>query len=507
MTQEIHGTGEIPFRNAAKNIIAVIILNFLSVFSLAQSYSGYHSSAYTGVYGILTNPADILNHRFRGDINLVGIFTQLGNNLVTLKYKASEGDNVIRPDPITKAGRMNFNTDVFGPSLMVRLSDKHALALTTRARVMVNMNGVGANLLNLTIQDSLDASLINADISVRNTSLRVHGWTELALTYSRQVGISDFGVWKAGISLKYLSGVGVFSFSTNKLSFTYNDSLVDPVDNMPKPAITNLRGNIVLGYTKNMDSLGANLSDYISFKNPGIGMDIGVNYEYRDEMQVYETIYSERTRTYIWKVGASITDIGFIRYNKQLTGGFTTAFSGQTYFTEKLKLPSDSTGIQQMENYYQRLFNARAEPSAITMQLPTALHLTYDRFFNRWLGVQAQVNVPILFSTVDQFIGTYNPLSVIVTPRAEISWCGLYLPISYNSISGFQAGAALRLGPLVVGSGSIINTRFLNKTKGIDAYVILRIPFFGYRDYREKIRGEKNHLSKKERRLLNCPSN
>jgi len=494
-----------PYRKSRILLLSVSLL-LLSFFCSGQSYPGYHSSSYSGVYGVLTNPADILNHRFRGDVNLFGFFTQLNNNIVSFKYKETEGDNFQRPDPVKKNGRLHFNTDIFGPSLMFRLSDKNALALTTRARLMSNFNGLGPNLLNLTIQDTLNSTLIGAEISVSNISVKVHGWTELGLTYSRQVGITDYGVWKAGVSLKYLSGVGAFSFNTNGLALTYRDSLFDPQSNSYRPAVTNLKGNFSLGYTKNIDSLGSSLKDYISAKNPGIGIDIGVNYEYRDEMQVYETQYSEKTRNYIWRIGASVTDIGFIRYSSQQTSGFSTRFSGKTYFTDTLSPPSDSSSVGQMVNYYQSLFAAGTGPSSITMQLPTAFHLTYDRFFNRWLGVQGQLNIPLIFSSLNGYSGTYNPLSVSITPRAEIPGLGFYLPLSFNSISGFQAGMALRLGPLVVGSGSLISTRFLNKTKGADAYIILRVPFFGYREYKEKIKPERNRLSKKERKALDCPA-
>lgn len=499
--------GKIILHSSIKSISLVTALIYFSFFCSAQSYPGYQSSSYTGVYGILTNPADILNHRFRADINLAGIFTQLDNNIISFKYNAGDGDNLLRPNPVRKTGKARFNTDVLGPSLMLRLSDKNALAITTRARAMGNVNGVGVSLMNLTIQDSLNPALVKADLSVSNISARIHGWTELAFTYSRQIGITDYGVWKAGVSLKYLSGVSALTFNTNNLSFVYDDSLIHIINNTPKQAITNMRGSMAVGYTKNVDSLGGNIGDYVSFKNPGVGIDIGINYEYRDEMQVYETIYSNRTLNYIWRIGASITDIGWIRYGQQQMGGFNTRFTGQNYFIDSLKPPSDSTSVGQLVNFYQQTFAARGEPAAIIMQLPTTLHLTYDRFFNPWLGIQAQVNIPLTFAAHDQYYGTYNPLSVCITPRAETSWCGLYLPISYNTISGFQGGAAIRLGPLVVGSGSIINTRIINKTKGIDAYAILRVPFFGYRKYKEKTYPEQKRMSKKERRALNCPTN
>lgn len=484
-----------------------ISIQFIYFFGAAQSYLGYHSSTYTGVYGILNNPADILNHRFRGDLNLAGVSAGVGNNIFSFKYKNRNDDNggFSFADPITKNGKANFNTDVFGPSLLVRLSDKHAFAVTTRIRAMVNTHGISHPILNLLAQNHIDSFLINNRLALSNMAVNVHGWKELAFTYSRQIENSDYGVWKLGASIKYLGGLAALSFSTNDLSFTY-DSIADPAGGATKKdAIINNTGTIRLDYTKIPDSLSS-ANEYLSFKNPGLGLDVGVSYEFRDEMQVYETAYSDKTANYIWRIGASITDIGFIRYNKKETDGFAVNFAGTTYLVDQLNAPSDSGTGQQISNYYKTLFNARTEPAAVLMQLPTTLHLAYDRFFNKVIGVQAQVNIPLVFSRLNFYTGNYNPVSVSVTPRAEISWAGVYMPLSYNSISGFQAGAAMRLGPLVVGSASIIKARFA-KTRSADIYFILRVPFFGYRPYKNKTYNQSApKLTRKQRRELNCPA-
>ena len=479
----------------------LIFIQCITFFCDAQSFIGYHSSTYAGVYAVLINPSDILNHRFRGDINLVGVSSFIGNNVLSFKYSNKNLDKIVYPNPITKNGKSNFNTDVFGPSFLIKLSDKNALALTTRARVFSNVSGVSKDILNSTLQDSIDLSLINNNLSISNHAATAHAWKEVALTYSRQIANTDYGVWKAGLSLKLLSGEGALFFNTNNLSFVH-DSIIDTRDNLTKDAIINLQGKATLKYTKNLDSLPDNINDYLTFKNPGVGIDVGLSYEYRDEMQVYETAYSDKTANYIWKVGASITDIGFIRYNKQKINSYAVNFSGNTYLTDQLNTAADSSGI----DYYKNLFNASASASTLTMQLPTTLHLAYDRFFNRLLGVQALLNVPLVFSRLTSYSGNYNPVSFIVTPRAETPWGGAYLPVSYNAVSGFNAGVALRLGPLVIGSSSIINTRILNKTKALDAYFILRIPFFGYKDYKDKSPFyEHPELTRKQRKALDCP--
>jgi Family of unknown function (DUF5723) len=478
---------------------------------IAQSYTGYHSGAYSGVYSILNNPADILNHRVRGDFNLAGVSTALGNNVFTFKYKKINGDGENDPlafgNPIKKAAKQNFNTDVFGPSLLIRLSDKHAFALTTRARAMANLYGLDKEILNALFQNKIESTFINNTVTAKDMSLQAHAWKEISLTYSRQITTSDYGVWKAGASLKYLSGLGAFSFATKNLSFTY-DSIIDPVALRKKDAIIKSGGSIAIGYTKNFDSLSGDVNDYLRFTNPGFGADIGVSYEHRDEMQVYQTSYSDKANNYIWKAGAAITDIGFIRYPKSQTKALVTKFGSKPFLIDQLSAPSDSSNLFQKANYYAGVFGSRTEPSAITMQLPTTLRLSYDRYFNPWLGVQAQLNIPLMFTRVSIHEGNYNPVSVVITPRAEVPAAGIYMPLSYNSISGFQMGAALRLGPLVVGSASLINTRILGSTKGADAYFILRIPLFGYREFKEKAYFETHpKLSRKQRRMLDCSGN
>lgn len=477
----------------------------------AQSYTGYQSAAYSGVYSILNNPADILNHRVRGDLNLAGISTALGNNVFTFKYKKINGDGnndpFAFPNPIKRAAKLNFNTDVFGPSLLIRLSDKHAFAITTRARVMANVYGLDKEILNALFQNKIDSTFINNSVSANDMSLQAHAWKEVALTYSRQIVNADYGVWKVGASLKYLGGLGAFSFTTKNLAFTY-DSVVDFVAARKKDAIISSRGSIAIGCTKNLDSLSGDVNDYLRFTNPGFGADIGVSYEHRDEMQVYENSYSDKTNNYIWKVGAAITDIGFIRYAKPETKALVTKFGSTPFFIDQLSPPSDSSDLFQKANYYAGVFNSRTEPSAITMQLPTTLRLSYDRYFNPWLGVQAQLNIPLMFTRISIHEGNYNPVSVVITPRAEVPAAGIYMPLSYNSISGFQMGTALRLGLLVVGSASLINTRILGRTKGADFYFILRIPLFGYRAYKEKAYFETHpKLSRKQRRMLDCSGN
>lgn len=489
----------------AKLWCLILLLQVVN-FATAQSYTGYAGAPYSGVYAIATNPADILNHRVRGDINLAGVSTSIGNNIVRFKYSQRNNDDggFSFKEPITRSGKMFFNTDIFGPGVLIRLSDKHAFALTTRARAFSNVHGIDPAILNSALPDTLSSEFINRSLNLKDLTIAAHAWKEVALTYSREIAHNTYGVFKLGMSAKYMGGISAALLHTNKLGYVL-DTFFDPGAGRRQGIVNNLNGSIAFGYTKNLDSLTVN--DVTRFTNNSVGFDVGVTYEYRDEMQVYETRYSDKTANYIWKIGAAITDIGFVRYPAPQTKWAKTAFNNRSYLLDDLAPPSDSAAIAQMYNYYKTLFNISTQPSVLTMQLPTTLRLSYDRYFNKWLGVMAQVNIPVMFSKISSYNGSYNPVSVSVTARAEAPWGGFYFPVSYNSVWGTQVGASLRLGPLVIGSASIFKTRFF-KTKATDAYVIVRIPLFGYREYTNAVfKAYKPALTKKQRRMLNCPGN
>src|SRR3954467_1235554 len=99
----------------------------------AQSFTGYDVASYSGVYGTLYNPANILDHRVRADINLAGSSFLEANNVVKLRFKyTDDGTTII--SPTHKTGKATFQSDVLGPSFMIRLSDKNAFAVSTRFR-------------------------------------------------------------------------------------------------------------------------------------------------------------------------------------------------------------------------------------------------------------------------------------------------------------------------------------------------------------------------------------
>ncbi|TKK70171.1 hypothetical protein FC093_05325 [Ilyomonas limi] len=477
--------------------------SFTLAIAKAQSFTGYDVASYSGVYGTLYNPANILDHRVRADVNLAGFSFSEANNIVKLQFRNTDNGATLN-FPTHKTGRAGFQTDILGPSFMVRLSDKHAFAISTRFRAQANVDKLSAPVLNLSLLKDVK-SLNHLPITAPGGTIQAHAWNELAFTYSRQVAISDLGVWKAAISLKFTGGQGAAYFKANNLRFIYNDSLrTNQALREAYGGAANTSGNINLAYANFMDDWG-DTHNYHFFRQPGIAADIGVTYEYRDVMQVYETAYNENTLNYKWKAGASVTDIGSIKYNASPNSA-SVRFAGQTYVFNDLAVPADSSSLQQIVRYYKTTFNGSNGAPYFTMALPTTLHVMFDYSFNKWFSTAAHFSMPLLGAAFPYYTGTHNLSMLTITPRAELPWVGAYLPISYHFAAGLQVGSAVRLGPLVIGSATAASSILLGKGKGVDAYFILRIPFFGYREYKEKDRAPvHNKWSKLARKIFGCP--
>lgn len=467
----------------------------------AQSFTGYDVSSYTGVYGTLFNPANILDHRVKADINLFGFSAGAQNNVLLIDVNDKE-NGIKVPNPIMRTGRGAVSYDMLGPGFALRLNDKNAIAITTRVRAQGNADRIDNNLLNILLQDD-PTVFTQTKIKLKSGAIQGHAWNELAFTYATQIGITDFGVWKAAVSLKALGGQGAAYLTTHDLSFTYNDSLkADVAQQLKYGGAVNSTGNINVNYSDFIDGFEDKYK-YQFFRQPGFGADIGITYEYRDVMQVYGTGYNPDTYNYKWKAGASVSDIGSIRYRSS-PNSYNTHLSGQQYLFEDLSVPDDSTTLVSIANWYKRQFPGTPSDTHFTMNLPTTFHLTFDYAFNQWLSAAAHLSLPVITAQPIYYTGTHTLSQLSITPRAELPWCGLYLPLTYQFAGGFQTGAALRLGPLTVGSASLINIGVLRKGRSADAYFILRIPFFRYHPYETEEIPQDTKFDKRQRRIFGC---
>jgi hypothetical protein len=480
-----------------------IITLFVSGQLAAQDFAGYSSGNYTGVNGTFFNPANIADSRYSWDLNLFSLNTYVGNNRASFNLKnigQTFGDSLLNQF-IGKNGGLTkalVNAVVHGPSLMISTSKKSAIALTTRARIMINANDIDAPLANQMIDGSSgDIAFPYSINSNANMGVGINGWTEYGLSYAMVITDKDKHFFKGGITLKYLAGAANGYLNSNGLKGTMN------FDDVKEAAyLQNSTGNMQLGFG------GINLDDFeasrlLTFKSTGIGADIGFVYEFRPDYDKYrldDNSWRKDMNKYKLRIGVALLDIGSLQYEKdmQRSGAYAIDITDaeKWYVNELSDMPVD-----ELKNYFDthpQYFTPEAGNSnkKYKVALPSSLRVDADYHVNKgfYINVGGQLS---LVNASGKAWNNYYYSSITVTPRIEGRKLGLYIPLNYNQLTKLNAGVSLRLGALFVGSGSALTALFGN-SKQVDFHVGLR--FGGLRkNMFKKQERQKEKATEKER--------
>ncbi|WP_396601603.1 DUF5723 family protein [Algibacter sp. R77976] len=452
-----------------KTTLLFAFLTF-SFFVKAQSYIGFLSDNYSGVHGVISNPANITDSRFKTDINLGGASLFGSNDYFGINILDATKDGYSFDIESKKHPKDNnyaaTNTDVLGPSFMFNLSKNSSIAIFSRARAFVNANGVSGASIESLDDDTTD----NYSFNEEDMHVLGHSWAEFGVTYARTLLNKNKHFIKGGVSLKYLQGLGSVFGLGRDVSIEYDADGTDLGGGETTGSI-NSTGHLTFARYADFDN-----DDY-DYKTPdnatGFGVDLGFVYELRPKHANYKpndsTSYSFKDKNkYKLKIGVSVTDIGFIEYKdgiKEAYDIFNTnvnenQFEAAEDFSEAL-------------NTFYTLTNAA---TGYKIDLPTALHVNVDWSLNE----KFYLNLNTDFSLMSKDRITANRVSNMVsfTPRYESKWFSFYMPLSVVENNGFRMGAGLRAGPLYVGSGSVISAFSSNNSRQADAYAGLKIPIY-----------------------------
>ncbi len=459
-------------------------------FANAQhSFPGYRSANYTGVNAVFFNPANTADSRMRWDVNLAGINAGVSNNKNA--YDISAIKNLVNGNadslflgtgkkPITAAG----NFDLFGPSVLIRLNSKSSFAITTRVRTLANITDLDGQLID-GIKKQADDGVLSNIATDKNQRLAANGWADIGLAFGRVLYDDGKNFLKAGVTLKYLGGIGNSYLNINKL----NTGITK--DASGSYYLSNATGGLSVGVGGvNIDN--ANSSDYTTFNGSGFGADIGAVYEYRPDGDNTSRRYKNK---YLFKAGLALLDIGKIKYSAD--PNYTASYSINVTGAQRFYLTElDGKSLSEIKQYLDtsRYFKKTGiDGGKYSVALPSTLQVNLDYCIDNGFYVDAAAQFSLSKSN---FQNSFYQNNFTITPRFEARAAGVYLPLNYNSITGFNAGLSLSAGPLFVGSGSLFTALF-NKTKQADVHVGLRFGSFE-RKRKKEIKDEPETVPAKE---------
>lgn len=444
----------------------------------AQDFPGFRAGNYTGVNGVFFNPASIADSRYRFDFNLVSLSTMVGNNRASFNLnnviKSFDSDELEAQFVGSGAGLTSgmVGVDVHGPSLMFNTGKRASVALTTRARTIANIIDVDGPLASQLAND-IDNSVTYPYTLSSNANMRlaVNGWSEFGVSYAQILKDEGAHFFKGGLTLKYLAGAGNGYLNMRNLAGTLSEDAVNG------EYLSNTTGRIDVGFGGvNMSDIG---EDFTKMESSGFGGDLGFVYEFRPDHEAYksgdEGDWQRDRNKYKFKVGVALLDIGSMKYERDRTrsGGYDASITG----AERLYL--DDLSSRDIDDYKQ-FFESRPQyftpvagsnESNYKVALPTTIQLDVDYHLHRGFYAQLAAQLPMVN---DKVYNSRYYSSFTFTPRYEGRAIGFYLPFNYNSLTRFNAGVSLRMGPLFIGSGSLI-TAVLGDSKQADVHFGIHI--------------------------------
>lgn len=452
----------------------ILIMIFLGLWSNveAQSFIGFLTENYSGVNSVIANPANSVDSRFKADINLGG-FSVFGSNDY---YNWNQLDALRQWEDydMKRASRFSpkpnnsgeANIDVMGPSFMFNINSTNAVAIITRARTLVNANGINGQGLYAILESDEDFTFGQDDFNAFSQA-----WAEIGVSYAKVLINEKENFLKGGVTVKYLRGLGSVYAAGRNISIDYDADGSLHSDGGTTGSLTT-SGLVAIGRSDDFES-----DDY-EYKMPranGLGLDIGVVYEWRPRYGDYKPrkvwphrlMYKDHNK-YKLKLGLSITDIGYINYRNGMKDIFDIT---NTNISEEVFENEDSV-YDAINNVY-TLINSSRSYRAI---LPTALHFNVDWNINHRFYLN--FNADLSFTPKDKLSVSNITDLLTVTPRYESKWFSFYTPFSFMQYGGFQLGAGFRAGPLYVGSNSLFTNLINEKSTGVNIYAGLKIPIF-----------------------------
>lgn len=419
----------------------------------AQSYVGITVDNYAGIHSLTSNPSNVVDSRFKADINLISISAFGGSDYFGINVNdiiKSDGGFDFETDAKkfpSDANNFFVNADILGPSFMFNLSPKSSIAIVSRVRAFFNINNISGELYE-NISDNFD---IGNDFNFNSQDLTgtVHAWAEAGLVYGRILVDKKQNFLKGGVTLKYLQGAGGVFINSPNFTGQYdatNETLATT-------------GELKYGISQDFDN------DDIDFKNltAGFGADIGFTYEYRPNIN--RDSVTRKHNKYKLKIGASITDIGSINYKES------------TVTTYDLNATADASNFDEdTEDFLDNNYTNTEETLAQEIMLPTAFHFLADYRIKNKLYVSLQTHLSLIKKNAPNSNSIIN--SVTLAPRLETKSFSLYSPVSFRQYGDFAWGAGLRFSGLMIGSGSILSNLLSNTTKTTDVYIGLKIPLY-----------------------------
>ncbi|MDZ7876523.1 MAG: DUF5723 family protein [Saprospiraceae bacterium] len=445
-----------PTRTTAYSLLVALFSFIFSHTTTAQHRLGLANSNYGGTTNLMSNPADIAGGRYKTYIGLAQLDAHLTNNY--FKFGGLNLNFLTKSDSLSmlkKNGNyLSLGFDLAGASLIQSITPKITIGLSSRVRGSAQGVGVTQSLYNR-------IGIFKKDqvTDIKGGGLNIGGqlFSEIDLSYAQAlIDNKDYGL-KLGLTTKKLTGARAAGISLNQVDAQYTKNL-----DTEKYQITNGDLTVAYGGLGSLDSLTKiSISDIFGKNGQGWGFDLGVTYEHR----ATSFVNRDGTAPYFFRVGASITDLGSIKYNGKNVRYYTTSL-------KNVNLNSDSTDITNPDDLLKKAgVKLDSSVKSFKATIPTMLRVNADvRLTDLFF-----VNVNLATNLIGKYaLGSQYGSFVAVTPRLETRYFDFSLPLALtNNYKTFGMGFGMRLGFVTFGMDNF--TGFAGSASGFNGHFGMNI--------------------------------
>jgi len=451
----------------------------------AQHFSGSTMGSYSGVNSGIVNPALMTNSRYYVDANVFSTGFFVHNNYAYLSQDEYSFSNFLLPGynyplhskeygqgerpayTVENKNRKNLhsNTRVMGPSVMVAVND-HAFAFHTSFRQMNTVKDLPYDMANY-FYYSLDYNPQHGYEYEHRDPIKFATltWSEIGLSWAYMFKKDNRDRWSMGVTAKFLMGhAGAYVYLDNLKYFTPDDDNVY-VRNMNGEAAYSLP----IDYATNEVS-GSKVKGF------GMGFDLGVSYIHTEKGHSnikYRRLCQQRYEDYKFKVGVSLMDIGWIRFNDEarkynyddVSGSWEQVDTLKSYY-DNLEFISQDVNARFYDNPEDAL-----EASKFSMYLPASLGIQLDYHWVKNWFVSGAVRLPLNYAKGQ----VRSPANLMVSPRLETQVFEIGMPFTLYDFQHPMLGAYFRFYNFTVGTDNLAGFVNLTNHYGFNVYFSFKI--------------------------------
>lgn len=422
--------------------LKIILSSLLVSFGVLaqQQYTGISSGNFLGYTSSYLNPASIANttNKFSVTASLVSLRSNnyLGQNASSLSLAFGNEQERYREHMTAGYEMNNFSFDIIGA--YYEIDHNNSIGYSLRFRQFGNIDGLPTELTEAKDNDFDDTKPLNTPINFSAMNFTQFIYTEHRFHYARVLQDDTPHFFKAGAAFKLINGHDATYLYADEGSFQFTNPNGSDAD------FTDVQFN----YGR------AEKDNSFSSRKLGVGFDLGVVYEYRPNPEDYKYDMDGETdivrydqKKYLFKLSASITDIGRVKFAKD-TNSYDFTNDGDPIDVDNIT--SLGLGIGQTGFNFFKQFDSIAKDGVksndnegtFNMNLPTSLNLSAD--YNIWKNFYASwTSVIPLKRKRDPHKSHFKAIHSL-TPRYETRKVSVMVPITFQRTGQVNLGIAGR---------------------------------------------------------------